>query len=157
MTDQLITLEYIRGLIEGEGSFTFSTQYSIKRKVPAFEIRMHVRDKDLLEQMRDFLGLKNKIYVYHYQKPSMPRGPQAMLIVREFGQLKNIIIPLCYGRLKGNKGIQFNDWLEKIGSDPMVSPHFRFLHKLHASGYFKKTVAYSFVRQRTNIHKNTCG
>jgi hypothetical protein len=129
-----ITYEYIRGLIEGEGSFTFSTNYSIGRKIPAFELRMHVRDKEMIENIRDILKLKNNVYVYHY--PAGNRGPQAMLIVREFGSLKNVIIPLCYKKLKGNKGIQFSAWLEKIENDPMVPKLYKFLYKFHVWGHF---------------------
>ena len=56
---------------------------------------MHERDKKLLEMVRDRLRLKNKVYVYdHQKKDGSIRGPQAMLIVREVGALKNIIIPL---------------------------------------------------------------
>jgi len=111
--DKKLSYEYIRGLTEGEGTFTFSTSHKLRRKVPAFALRMHVRDKGLLEIVRDSMGLKNKIYEYDYKRnDGYKRGPQAILIVREFGQLKNIIVPFFYKRLKGNKGKQFNDWLE---------------------------------------------
>ncbi len=148
MQNKLITLDYIRGLIEGEGCFTFSTQYRFNRKVPCFEIGMHARDMDLLEAIRDRLGLHNKIYVYHYKSPGINQGPKAILIVREFAQLRNIVIPLCYNRLKGNKAKQFNAWMEKIGADPMVSPRFKFLYKMHKWGHFTR-LSENFVGQRT--------
>lgn len=130
-----ISWDYIRGLVDGEGSFTFSSA-GRGRKTPAFQIRMHIRDKLLLEKVRDFLGLKNKIYTYHYPgKDGAKRGPQAVLIVREFGNLKNIIIPLFYGNLIGYKSIQFKEWLEKIGSDPNVPKSYKLLYRLHKSGF----------------------
>ncbi len=138
MNTRLVTYDYIRGLIEGEGSFTFSSS-GPGRKVPSFQLRMHVRDKVLLEKVRDFLGLKNKIYTYHYPgNDGAKRGPQVVLIVREFGSLKNIIIPLFYRNLIGNKSIQFDEWLERIGSDPNVPKSYRLLYRLHKSGFYLK-------------------
>ncbi len=134
-----ISYEYIRGLVEGEGTFTFSTNKKIGIRVPAFAIKMHVRDKKLLEAIRDKLGLTNKVYQYDHQRnDGHKRGAQAMLIVREFGQLKNIIVPFFYRKLRGNKAIQFHNWLENIGSDPMVSEHFKFIYKLYISGFYDK-------------------
>ena len=137
--DKKLSYEYIRGLTEGEGTFTFSTSHKLRRKVPAFALRMHVRDKGLLEIVRDSMGLKNKIYEYDYKRnDGYKRGPQAILIVREFGQLKNIIVPFFYKRLKGNKGKQFNDWLEKIGADPEVPETFKFIYKIYKAGFYDK-------------------
>jgi hypothetical protein len=134
----VISYEYIRGLIEGEGSFTFSTNRSLKMKVPAFAISMHVRDEELLKMVKDRLNLHNKIYTYYYPAKGLNRGPQSTLIVREFGELKNTIIPLCYQKLKGNKGRQFQSWIDKIGADPWISARFKFLYKLHTSGFYLK-------------------
>lgn len=139
MVNRQLTSEYIRGLIEGGGTFTFTTSTSGHKKirVPAFQLRMHVGDRKLIEAVRDYLCLKNKVYAYHYPgKDGAKRGPQAVLIVREIGNLKNIVIPFFYGKLAGNKGIQFNDWLEKIGSDPTVSGGFKILYRLHKSGFY---------------------
>ena len=131
--------DYIRGLVEGEGTFTFSTRKKFHTKIPAFAVKMHVRDKELLEMVRDTLGLKNKVYEYNHQgKDGHVRGPQAMLIVREIGQLKNIIVPFFYKRLYGNKGKQFGEWLEKIGSDQEVSETFKFIHKIYKAGFYDK-------------------
>lgn len=143
-----ISYEYVRGLVEGEGSFTFSTSTYIKdtklkTKVPAFVLKMHIRDKELIENVRNVLGLRNKIYEYHYPgKDGYKRGPQAILIVREFGQLKNIVIPFFYKRLRGNKAKQFQEWLEKIGSDPGVSKHFKFIYKIYKAGFYDKNPKY---------------
>lgn len=140
-----LSYEYIRGLIEGEGTFTFTTaNYKNKKvKIPAFQIRMHTRDKELIKAVRNFLGLKNKVYIYHYPgKDGSKRGPQAMLIVRERGSLRNIIIPFFYNKLIGHKAIQFNEWIEKIGTDPMVSPGYKFLYILHQNGHFLKNNKY---------------
>lgn len=141
MAQRKLSYDYIRGLVEGEGSFTFcaTTTWGKKAKVPAFQLRMHIRDKELIEATRDFLGLKNKIYTYYYPgKDGANRGPQAMLIVREFNNLKDIIIPLFYKNLIGHKNKQFIDWLEKIGSDPAVSDRFKSLYRLYKWGIYDK-------------------
>ncbi|PIR43997.1 hypothetical protein COV23_02270 [Candidatus Wolfebacteria bacterium CG10_big_fil_rev_8_21_14_0_10_31_9] len=147
-----LTLDYIRGLIEGEATFTFCTSTSGKEKVriPAFQLRMHIRDKNLIEGVRDFLNLKNKVYVYHYPgKDGSKRGPQAMLIVRELGNLKNKIVPLCYDQLVGYKATQFNNWLDDIGNNKDVPNSYKIIYFLHKNGFYRKNPTYLdiFVKQ----------
>lgn len=142
MLKRELTNDYIRGLIDGEGCFTFSTNKNYdgtSRKIPVFQLKMHIRDKDLIEGVRDHLGLKNKVYIYHHPgKDGYNRGPTAMLMVRDFGSLKNIIIPFFYERLVGHKAIQFDKWLEKIRNDPMVPESYSLLYRLHKSGFYRE-------------------
>ncbi len=136
-TKTKLSYEYIRGLTEGEGTFTFCN--SGHRKIPAFTIKMHVRDKKLLEAVRDVLGLKNKVYQYHYPgNDGSARGPQAMLIVREIGNLKDVIIPLFAKKLAGNKGKQFDAWIEKIWEDPDVPRAYKLIYKIYKSGFYDR-------------------
>ena len=89
--------------------------------------------------VRDTLGLKNKVYEYNHQgRDGIKRGPRAMLIVREIGNIKNIVVPLFYGKLRGNKGKQFEEWLKKIGGDPAVPESYKLVYKLCISGYYDK-------------------
>lgn len=135
----MISYDYIRGLTEGEGTFTFSPQKTRGIIIPAFSIKMHHRDEKLLGLVRDRLGLSNKIYVYDtVSYDGHNRAPQAMLIVREIGQLKNIIVPLFYKKLAGNKGLQFEQWIEKISTDPRVPPTYKVISLLYKSGYYDK-------------------
>jgi hypothetical protein len=145
MYENTLSYDYIRGLIGGEGSFTFSTTPKkdkegtiiSRSKIPTFAISMHERDVDLIIKIRDTLGLTNKVYIYNNnQKDSHTRGRKALLTVREFSQLKNIIVPFFYNKLQGYKAIQFNEWLEKIGSDTDVSKHFKLIYRLHKSGFY---------------------
>jgi hypothetical protein len=135
-----LNYEYIRGLIEGEGCFTFYTTKNLngtKRKTPAFVIGMNDRDNKLLGMVRDALGLRNPIYArYSSSKYKGKRSGVAVLVVREFDQLKDIIIPLFYKKLSGYKGVQFMEWFEKIGSDPDVSNRFKSLHHLYKLGVY---------------------
>ena len=141
---------YILGLIEGEGSFTFSTNILgrsesgiLRRKVPAFMLQMHERDTKLIESVRDYLGLKNRIY--NYLSPALVtnkkiyrRGRRSVLTVREIGPLKNIIVPFFAHRLLGYKSVQFSEWIEEIGTNPEVPEAFRIIYRLHKSGYYLK-------------------
>ena len=136
-----LSYEYIRGLTDGEGTFTFSTNTvnGIKRRIPAFAIKMAARDKDLIEGVRDTLNLKNKVYVYNHQgKDGSIRQPQAMLIVREFPSLRDVIIPVFYKKLKGYKRFQFEEWIDIIGSDPAVPKTFKILYKIYNNGYYEE-------------------
>lgn len=133
-----LSYEYVRGLVEGEGSFCFHTS-SVKPdgsryKLPAFYISMHIRDKELLKKVRDAMGLKNRIYAHPSNGLSKCR--MATLAVRDFNQLKDIIIPFFYKKLKGYKAQQFTDWLEKIGSDPEISDRFKSLYRLYKWGIY---------------------
>ncbi|TSC89822.1 MAG: hypothetical protein G01um10143_312 [Parcubacteria group bacterium Gr01-1014_3] len=137
--------EYIRGLVDGEGCFTFHTRSTtkdglpVKEKMPAFALVMHIRDKELIEAVRDHLGLKSRVYIHKPQEVvGSIRGLRAALMVRNFGDLKNIIIPFFYGKLKGHKSKQFVDWLEKIGSDPMVADTYKVLHRLYKTGWWDR-------------------
>lgn len=139
MFNKDITYEYIRGLIEGGASFTFSPNKTNGTMMPSFAIKMHERDKMLLTIVRDKLKLNNKIYEYNYPgKDGSNRGPTVTLIVREVGNLKNIIVPLCYKKLVGNKALQFERWINIIGSDPKITKSYRFINFLYVGGYYEK-------------------
>lgn len=134
--------EYIRGLVESEGCFTFSRNGD--KKIPAFYLVMHERDRELIKMVKESLGLNNKVYKFRpYLGDGIKRGPTARLIVREFGNLKNIIVPFFYNRLFGNKGKQFTEWLKKIGNDPLVPETYKILYRLHKSGYWIKNNNFS--------------
>ncbi len=144
-----ISNDYIRGLVDGEGCFTFhTTQWTringetIRKKIPTFTVAMHERDELLLFSIKLALGLSSKIYkLGPYNKDGSKRGKKVVLTVRDLGQLKNIIIPLFYGRLIGHKRNQFADWLEKIGTDPEVAERYKLLHRLHKTGYFERELS----------------
>jgi hypothetical protein len=139
--DQKLSYDYIRGLVDGEGCFSFHTgsrrANGRKYKIPTFVIAMNERDRNLIEKVKNTLGLKNKIYSHApWLGDGYRRGPRAVLYVRDIEQLKNIIIPLFYKKLHGYKGRQFIEWLEKIGSDPDVSVGFKTLYRLYKIGIY---------------------
>jgi len=140
-----VSNEYVRGLVEGEGCFTFypgwKRRNGRKYKIPAFIIAMLDRDADILSMVKEAMGLRNPIYFrkpYINKKTGYPVKRTAVLVVREFDQLKDIIIPFFHRKLKGHKGKQFIEWLEKIGSDPDVSDRFKSLYRLYKWGAYDK-------------------
>jgi len=138
-----LSKEYIRGLVEGEGCFTFCSlidQNSKEKKlIPAFSIGMHERDENLIIRLRDTLKLKNNVRVYkNIGSDKIKRGKKAFLIVRDFYQIKNIIVPLFYKKLQGYKAQQFNDWIEKIENDNLVPDSYKLIPKLYKNGYYDK-------------------
>jgi hypothetical protein len=138
-----ITYDYIRGFVQATGTFAFTTSSNLgalkPRRIPSFQLRMPAEDEELLQAIKNKLQLKNKIYIYHYPgKDKANRKPVAILIIRELGSLKNIIIPLFYDRLIGARAEQFSEWLERVETDPFVPESYKLLHRLYKSGYFKR-------------------
>ena len=141
-----LSYEYIRGLTDGEGCFTFypanfkkSNGDIVKRKIPAFAIRMHVRDMKLIEMVKETLELGEKVHAFRaWRNDGYNRGDNAALIVRRLGDLKNIIVPFFYRKLKGYKGKQFLEWLENIGNDPLGAQDYKLIYRLYKCGYYDK-------------------
>lgn len=150
MPEKEISCEYIRGLIEGEGCFSFCKIGNFigidKKKIPVFALAMSRRDKNLIKLVKERLGLRNRVYEYgpRQRKDGYKRDGTAILMVRDIGQLKNIIVPLCYKKLFGNKGRQFEEWIEKIGSDPLVLNCHKLIFKLYKCGFYEKINKYDY-------------
>ncbi|MBI2888781.1 MAG: hypothetical protein HYY10_02540 [Candidatus Liptonbacteria bacterium] len=140
---QMLTYDYIRGLITGEGCFTFCSvrhkEKGIVSNIPTFALGMNERDKILVEIVKESLGLRNRIYAYapRKRKDGYKRAGSVHLMVRDFGQLKNVIVPLCYKKLKGHKSIQFEEWIFAIESDPTVPKIYKLIPKIYKSGFYE--------------------
>ena len=118
-----LSFEYIRGLVDGEGCFSFHTVPAkdrlgnkIRMRIPAFMLGMSIQDINLIARVKETLGLRNRIYEYSQERrrDGYNRQPMAVLVVRDIGQLKNIIIPLFYKSLQGTEACSR---IEKIYSD----------------------------------------
>lgn len=83
----------------------------------------------------------NSIYVegpyYFSKKDGVKRGKMAKLIVRDYKSLSGVVVPFFYGKLHGNKGVQFQEWLEKIGGQDVPYPY-REIYNLYKNGYYRK-------------------
>lgn len=100
-----ITDDYLRGLIEGEGHFGIDTKVN-GEKIPCFVLKMHVRDKELIEAVRDHLGVRNRVYEYTHQGRHF-----AQLIIRDIPTLKFKTVPMFHRKVLGFKGTQIEWWL----------------------------------------------
>ena len=119
----LLTPEYIRGLFEGEGTFS-NDRRSDGTRIPCVTLKMHYRDNALLEGIRDYFSIRNKVYEYTHSGRHY-----AMLIILDIPTLKNTIVPLFKNQLLGHKGVQFEEWLRM----------FPYLHGLHLRNLPKKS------------------
>ena len=139
-----ISADYIKGLVDGEGCFTFCTiptrnKNGNRLKIPTFVVQLHERDKELIEKLKNYLGISSKIYICKpYLKDGFKRGKTARLMVRDFGELRDIIIPFFYKNLIGYKGKQLVNWLEKIGNDPEIHPEYKVLYNIYKKDHFNK-------------------
>lgn len=48
------------------------------------------------------------------------------------------IRPLFYNKLAGNKAVQFDSWIEKIGQDSSVPRSYKILYGLCKNGFYEK-------------------
>lgn len=111
-----LSLDFIAGLISGQGYFSWVSQKKGQQKIAVFQLRMHYNDKNLIFAIKNTLGLKEPIYEYNYQdqkKPSLWRH-SVLLLVRKREVIKKIIIPAFDNRLYGLKEIQFNQWKKEF-------------------------------------------
>jgi|SRR3989344_4777181 len=144
--EKQISFDYIRGLIDGEGCFSFcsipprSADGKRKQKLPCFTLAMSKRDVDLIRAVRDKLKIRNTVYTYASRKrpDNYNRDGMAILIVRDFGQIKNIIVPLFYKKLFGFKAIQFERWIQEMGSNDDVPERFNLITKIYNNGFYEK-------------------
>ena len=103
----MLSLDFIAGLIAGEGAFMWIKQNNTE--VAVFQLKMHALEKPLFELIKETLGLKEKIHQYLHQNRHY-----VLLLVRKRSVVEEIIIPTFEGRLFGLKKIQFEDWKNKF-------------------------------------------
>lgn len=111
---ELFSYDFIAGLIVGEGTFYWTKDKIRGESVPVFALRLHIRDFDLIVNVKYSLGLK-KEKVYEYTHNGRHYG---FLIVRNFDGLKRII-EIIYPRLAGHKRVQFVEWFKKFKDENM--------------------------------------
>ena len=128
--------DYIRGLVEARGESVFYKKKG--KKIPAFLLIMNIKNKKLIKAVKEKLELKNKVYTYEKKEKDSKVRSRAMLIVRDFGQIKNVIIPFFYKGLIGSKGRKFESWIERMGKDPEIDEKYRFIYKIYKEGFFDR-------------------
>ncbi len=114
-------INFIAGLIVGEGSFYWTKNKQGALKTPAFSLRMHIRDKELVTMVRDVLAPHERVYEYQHAGRHY-----VYLIIRNKADLKNSVIPLLYPKLRGYKREQFVKWFKTFGDNDTAESH-RFI------------------------------
>lgn len=118
---ELLSYDFIAGLIVGEGTF-YWTKYG-KHKIPVFALRFHIRDFDLLVNVKYSLGITENIYEYTHN-----RRHSAFLIIRNFHGLIKIIESI-YPKLTGHKKIQFINWFSMF-KDNELEPRYQTIYHI---------------------------
>lgn len=109
---ELFSMDFVAGLIVGEGTFYWTRDSkNSNRNIPSFALRMHIRDFDLLINVKYSLGIRDKVHEYTHNNRHY-----ALLIVRSFESLRKIIESI-YPRLTGYKKSQFHIWFKKFGDE----------------------------------------
>lgn len=103
---KLPSLDFISGLIIGEGAFIWVKQGKLEQ--PVFQLKMQAIERPLFEMIKIKMGLTEKIYEYTHQGRHY-----VLLMIRRRSTIENTIIPIFDGRLFGSKKIQFENWKNK--------------------------------------------
>lgn len=114
------SLDFIAGLIVGEGCFTTIKQGS--QEVHAFQLKMHADERPLFELIINKLDLKEKIHEYTHQERHY-----VLLLIRSKEVLIKKIVPAFDGRLYGIKKIQFEKWRSSLVNHILNSKYKRYL------------------------------
>jgi len=72
----MLSLDFIAGLICGKGPFMWIKQNNTE--IPVFQLKMHYKDKNLIEMVRDSLDLSETVHEYTHQNRHY-----ALLLVRK--------------------------------------------------------------------------
>lgn len=78
-------------------------------EIPVFQLKMHADDKELVELVRDSLGIKVKVHEYNHQNRHY-----VVFLVRKRKVIADVIIPFFDGVLYGLKKQQFEAWKNKF-------------------------------------------
>lgn len=103
----VLPLSYIAGFVEGFGSFLWVNQKG--REIPVFQLKAHIDQKDVLENIKKTLKLGESLHYCGHNGRNY-----GLLLVRSRKTILDKIIPTFEGRLCGKKQKQFNDWKIKF-------------------------------------------
>ncbi|PIT92895.1 MAG: hypothetical protein COU06_02825 [Candidatus Harrisonbacteria bacterium CG10_big_fil_rev_8_21_14_0_10_38_8] len=123
------TEEYVAGLVNCIGRFTFYTTYrkGVKLKTPAFLVSIPASNKYILEVIVATLDLKERIYTHkNIQSDHVSREKRCILIIRKYGSLRKII-DFSYKYLLPEKILEMESWLAEIDTGTNVVDRFKTL------------------------------
>lgn len=100
-----LSIDFIAGCISSHGFFSWTHQKGSRQ--PVFQIKMQANERQLLELIKEKIGLKENIHEYNYNNRHY-----VVLLVRSRFTIEEIILPTFTGRLFGTKAFQFELWKE---------------------------------------------
>lgn len=101
--------DYVAGFIEGEGCFHVHRQET--RYQPKFCIQLRDDDKELLEKIRDAIGIDQKLYPMKAHKGSKPC---VKLNISSIANNLKLVKYLGDNPFHGNKKLQYELWREAV-------------------------------------------
>lgn len=109
---------YITGLVDGEGSFTYSKNTNGK-VYPYFAIKLNIADLPLLEKVREFFGGMGTIYkspprTYRLNDSTYTSGAMANLKIFRKDELLKLVWHFLEYPLEGKKAAAFQVWKEIV-------------------------------------------
>jgi len=116
----LPSYDFVAGLLTSTGSFLWVKQKN--SEVPVFQLKMQASDHDLLELIKDKLGIKESIHQYIHQGRNY-----SLLLIRSRKTIETVLIPIFDGRLFGQKQVQFDLWKKKYFEKKL-----EFVYKKHS-------------------------
>lgn len=131
-----LSKDWAYGFLSSSGRLGFYCN-SKKEKIPSFIVKTGPEKHAMLILAAKIIGLRNKIYFYKY-KQGKKNYFQALLIVRDVGQLKNIIIPIFLKLMFVAKQVNLEDWMEEIIKNKAIPERYKVLYRIYRSRFYSK-------------------
>ncbi len=116
----LPSYDFIAGLLTSTGSFLWVKQKN--SEVPVFQLKMQANEYELLELIKQRLGIKEVVHEYTHQNRTY-----SLLMIRSRRTIETVLIPIFDGRLFGQKQVQFDLWKKKYFEKKL-----EFVYKKHS-------------------------
>ena len=102
-----LTEDHIAGIVSMHGSFLWVKQNS--GKIPVFQLKLHSKEANLLKQIKEKLGINEKIHSYSHSNRNY-----VILLIRKRWVIINKLIPVFDNRLCGSKKAVYDEWKNKV-------------------------------------------
>lgn len=132
--------EYVCGFLDGRARFLFYNNKSGGKEVKIPTFLVSSEDRSMVILTKNLLFIRNRVYEHPSKigRDGYLRRYLAEIIIRDVGQLKNKVVPFFYGTQSKIKRSELHDWIQKIGSDPMVPERYKIISKLYSRGFYNK-------------------
>lgn len=110
--------EYVTGLTDGEGTFTYSYTKQVNSIGLYFGIALNMKDLSLLKEVQEFFGC-GKIYFAKavkgkFSDPTYISGPRAYFRINKHSELFRVIQHFSEHPLHGQKAKAYEIWTQMV-------------------------------------------